>query len=223
MMATKKVEEAPARRGRGRPSAFDREAALREAMKLFWEQGYEGTSFEQLTQAMGISPSSFYNSFGSKEALYREAVDAYMGASSTWFVGALTGDTDGKTAFTRLLESTAVEFTRDDLPSGCMVSLAGTHLADGLEPVRQLMASYRADAREMMAKRLERSVEEGELAADTDVQGLAGYFNAIARGLAVQARDGGTRDDLLKTARVAMQVWPASAAPWKRRKGAAVQ
>ena len=55
----KKIRES--KRGRGRPVVFDRGVALQEAMKLFWERGYEGTSFDELIAAMGISASSFYD------------------------------------------------------------------------------------------------------------------------------------------------------------------
>ena len=58
-------------------------------MKLFWERGYEGTSFDDLVATMGISPSSFYYSFGCKERLYQEATEAYMARSGEWFGGAL--------------------------------------------------------------------------------------------------------------------------------------
>ena len=86
-MATK--NDTQLRRGRGRPSTFDRTEALNRAMNLFWEQGYEGTSFDQLIQAMGISPSSFYNTFGSKERLYQDAAEAYASQSRAWFAAEL--------------------------------------------------------------------------------------------------------------------------------------
>ena len=112
----KKVEES--KRGRGRPAVFDRDVALREAMKLFWERGYEGTSFDDLIAAMGISASSFYNSFGSKEALYCEATRSYLEWSGQWFFAILNDPSiDTKTAFARLFEATAEEFTRGDHPA----------------------------------------------------------------------------------------------------------
>jgi AcrR family transcriptional regulator len=102
--STPKTSTEP-KRGRGRPAAFDRRTALREAMKLFWQRGYEGTSFDDLIAAMSISASSFYNSFGSKERLYNEAVDQYVSETSTWFGRSLSepgspGAADVKEHFT---------------------------------------------------------------------------------------------------------------------------
>lgn len=62
----------------GRPRAFDRERVIGIALDLFWRQGFEGTSIHQLTLAMGIAPPSLYAAFGSKEDLYREAVELYL-------------------------------------------------------------------------------------------------------------------------------------------------
>jgi hypothetical protein len=71
------------------------------------------------------------------------------------------------------------------------------------------MTKHRAMARQMMEARIQRGVEEGDLPPNTDVRALAGYFNVVARGLAVQARDGATSEQLLEIVQVAMQAFPA--------------
>src|SRR6185369_14964182 len=67
----------PARKPRGRPRAFDREAALAAAMEVFWAKGFESTTISDLTQAMGINPPSLYSAFGDKEKLFLEAMERY--------------------------------------------------------------------------------------------------------------------------------------------------
>ncbi len=59
---------------RGGPRTFGRTAALRSAMTVFREHGYEGASMTHLTRAMGIGSPSLYAAFGSTEQLFREAV-----------------------------------------------------------------------------------------------------------------------------------------------------
>jgi AcrR family transcriptional regulator len=204
----KKGEEG--KRGRGRPAVFDRAVALHAAMKLFWERGYEGTSFDDLISVMGISASSFYNSFGSKEALYCEATQTYLEWSGQWFFAILNDPSiDTRTAFARLFEATAEEFTRGDHPLGCMISLAGTHCPPGLSNIRDMMAEHRAFSEIAMANRMRKGVANGDMPRDADCDMLAAYYSAVARGLAVQARDGAAREKLSEIGRLAMRAWPA--------------
>ena len=203
----KKAEAA--KRGRGRPVVFDRVKALHAAMKLFWERGYEGTSFDELIAAMGISASIFYNSFGSKEALYCEATQTYLEWAGQWFFAILNDPSiDTRTAFARLFEATAEEFTRGDHPLGCMISLAGTHCSPGMKNIRDMMAEHRAFSEIAMAERMRRGVANGDMPKDTDCDILAAYYSAVARGLAVQARDGASREKLSEIGRLAMRAWP---------------
>src|SRR6201989_2063763 len=198
------------KRGRGRPAVFDRCAALNAAMKLFWERGYEGTSFDDLISVMGISASSFYNSFSSKEALYCEATRTYLEWAGQWFNAILHDPSiDTRTAFARLFEATAEEFTRGDHPHGCMISLAGTHCSPGMKNIREMMAEHRAFSEVAMADRIRKGVANGDVPEDSDCDMLAAYYSAVARGLAVQARDGASREKLAQIGRLAMSAWPA--------------
>ena len=204
------------KRGRGRPAIFDREAAVMAATKLFWERGYEGTSFDELIAAMGISASSFYNSFGSKERLYCEATSSYLESSGRWFFGILNDETtDTRTAFSRLFDATAEEFTRGDHPAGCMVSVACLQTGPGLKNMREMMVEHRAFSEGAMAERIRRGIAEGDVPDDTDVDVLAAYLSAVARGLAVQARDGASRERIAQIGCVAMRAWPSESAPNK--------
>jgi AcrR family transcriptional regulator len=199
------------KRGRGRPAVFDRDVALSKAMKLFWERGYEGTSFDDLIATMGISGSSFYNSFGSKEALYGEATRSYLEWAGHWFFAILNDPSiDTRTAFARLFEATAEEFTCGDHPPGCMISLAGTHCSPGMKNIREMMAEHRAFSEGAMAERIRKGVANGDVSEDVDCDMLAAYYSAVARGLAVQARDGASREKLAKIGRLAMRAWGPS-------------
>lgn len=73
---------------RGRPRSFDKEAALDRAMEVFWRLGYEGASMADLTAAMGIASPSLYAAFGSKEALFRLALEHYSATEGREIWGA---------------------------------------------------------------------------------------------------------------------------------------
>src|SRR5258707_13699013 len=75
---------------RGRPRAFDPDAALDRAMHVFWAKGYEGASLSDLTRAMRINRPSLYLAFGNKEQLFRTVLDRYMARPVAYFGKALS-------------------------------------------------------------------------------------------------------------------------------------
>jgi AcrR family transcriptional regulator len=193
---------------RGRPPSFDRNAALRQAMRLFWDRGFEGSTFDNLLTVMGISASSFQNSFGSKHDLYAEATRLYLKEKADWFGAILKASIDTRQAFKALFEAAADAFTTCNEPAGCMISLAGTYAAPVCDPIRDMMVEQRALSEHLMSERLQQGIDRGELARETDPVALAAFFNTVFRGMAVQARDGANRERLLQIGRLAMRAWP---------------
>lgn len=56
---------------------FNRNDILDKSIQLFWQNGFSGSSMQQVVQATGLKPGSIYHSFGNKEALFREALERY--------------------------------------------------------------------------------------------------------------------------------------------------
>jgi len=202
------TERKSLKRGRGRPRLFDRTAAIHQAMALFWDRGYEGTTFDDLIGAMKLSPSSFYHEFGSKEQLYREAVDCYFKLSTSYLRG-FSSHRDTRAAFKALIEEAAAFFTNGGSPAGCMISLAGTHLPPHLRSVADYTKSMRKLFEQELARRLRKGVADGDLPPGTNVKELAAYFDTVIRGMAVHARDGASPKHLLAICRTAMRAWPS--------------
>ena len=198
---------APKRSG-GRPLAFDRLKALSQAMRLFWERGYEGAVYDDLLKAMNISGSSFYNTFGSKEQLFREALACHMSEPGDAII-ALAGQADARAAFQAMLDTSATTLAREGFPSGGLMALLATHISPNLRAQREEIGVVRQAALNALIDRLNQGVTAGDLPASTDVEGLAHFYETVLRGMAVKARDGASRGQLQRVATMAMKAWPA--------------
>lgn len=60
-----------------RPVEFDLEHVLDRALGAFWNLGYEGCSFQNLTTETGLSRQSIYNAFGDKDGIFQAAITHY--------------------------------------------------------------------------------------------------------------------------------------------------
>lgn len=193
---------------RGRPRTFDPDTALQQALELFWERGYEGTSLSDLAQVMGIATASIYHSFGSKEDLFRQVMELYGTTSGGQPRRALTEHPTAAAAVHAMLRATADQITRPDSPHYCMLILASPTGAIENHAVREFLADIRRSQFTAIRARLADGVDDGDLGPDTDIDALARYFATVVQGLSVQARDGAGRDELEGVISCAMAGWP---------------
>ncbi|WP_406279819.1 TetR/AcrR family transcriptional regulator [Nocardia sp. NBC_00881] len=194
---------------RGRPRAFDRADALRRAMEVFWEHGYEGSSMSDLTAAMGINSPSLYAAFGGKEALFREAVGLYGRTDGGYTDRALRDEPTARAGIEAMLRDNAAAYTEENKPHGCMVVLAGSTYTTRSASVRDFLIEKRRETTEHIHKRLDRGVIEGDLPAGTNTAALASFYATVLYGLSIQARDGVSLADLTASIDCAMAAWPA--------------
>src|ERR1041385_8504455 len=105
----------------GRPREFDRQKALQSAMELFWAQGYETTTLADLQKAMGgITAPSFYAAFGSKEALFREAVELYKQTQGAPVVQAMAAGPTARASIEAMLRAAVESVCGHGKPRGCL-------------------------------------------------------------------------------------------------------
>jgi AcrR family transcriptional regulator len=193
---------------RGRPRTFDPDTALRTALDLFWERGYEGTSLKDLAEAMGIASASIYACFGSKEELFRKVMALYGTTSGEPPRRALREQPTARAAIEAMLRTTADEITRPDTPHGCMLILAAPTGAVENHAVREFLADRRRDQFSTIKDRLVRGIADGDFTAPpATLDAIARYYTTVMQGLSVQARDGATRAELEAVISCAIAAW----------------
>ena len=192
---------------RGRPRSFDRDEALHRAMMLFWEKGFQATSMSELTAAMGINAPSLYAAFGSKDALYREAMALYEEGDGVELGRQIAEAPSARAAIEAYLMRSAALFTRSGKPAGCMVVLSVIHGAGTSPQTGAALRDARAEAQAIIEARLRRAVETGELPATCDPAGIASFYVTVQQGMSIRARDGATLPELEAIAQAAMAAW----------------
>jgi AcrR family transcriptional regulator len=177
-------------------------------MEIFWTRGYEGATLSDLQKAMGgITAPSFYAAFGSKEKLFREAVDLYSKIQEIPILKALTAKSTTRESVEAFLMVIAESFSQSGKPHGCLIILGGINCMQDNKSVQDFLRDRRATRQHVILQRLQRGVEEGDLPADIDLKPIATFYSTVISGLAIQARDGAMRKDLKTTIECAMAAW----------------
>lgn len=195
---------------RGRPREFCVDHALTEALRVFWQKGYEGTSLTDLTEAMGITRPSLYAAFGNKESLFRKALDLYEREKLAYIGQALEQPTARGVAEFMMRGALENATGGDGGPHGCLRVTTAVVCGEGAESIRCEIMERTKSGKDALIARFKRAQEEGDLRADIDPEGLTRVLVAYLQGISVQANMDDSREDLEKLVETALALWPSA-------------
>lgn len=173
-----------------RKKSFDDDEAVRSIMDVFWSNGYEGTSIEDLTEATGVKRQSLYNAFGEKKAMFTKALLEYEKEELRAGLAELEAQASGRGGIEYLFTELVEHCSKDTNRRGCFLvntALEASHDDD----IQRIVDSAMDDFRLFFERGLQRGQEEGDIPTTVDVTttacGLLGTYigiRVIARGSA---------------------------------------
>jgi len=190
---------------------FNPDAALDRAMKLFWRQGYEATSMQDLVAELGLSRSSLYATFGDKQALFQAALEHYRRVEAGPRHELLAGDGPVLEAVRTLLEGIAAAPSVHPDRRGCLIVNAAMERVPADPATARAVAAQLRRFEEALARALRRGQERGELDRDQDATALARFLVTVVQGMRVVGKAGAdptVLDDVVDVAVAALR--PAS-------------
>ncbi|SHL67613.1 TetR/AcrR family transcriptional regulator [Roseibium suaedae] len=146
---------AKAQCGPGRPRGYDEHEVLSAALQVFWRQGYEATSLDDLTGAMGLSRSSFYAAFGSKQGVLIAALKSYSQAALSALRDLSDGPANGPEG-TSVRAMLAALADPQGGPRGCLLVNCITELAPHEEEVAAIGRKHLQGVEDLFAAALNR-------------------------------------------------------------------
>ena len=203
-----------------RPRAFDIDEALDQAMLVFWRVGYDAASLDDLTAAMGINRPSLYAAFGSKEELFRRALERYSEGPSGYEAEALALPRARDVAEALLRGGMRLQ-TGEHTPHGCLAVFAALSGPDSRSTVGSALVDARVTGERALLERFERARDEDDLPAEADPAQFADFVRALVYGMTVKAANGATREELDRVIDLAMTVWDEASSPTLRCRSSA--
>ena len=170
-----------------RTKAFDTDEVLDRALRVFWRNGYEGTSMQDLVDGMQINRASIYDTFGNKEALYLAALQRYQTRNQRQVQQLLEQHRSVRTALDALLESMIQESLSDPEKKGCFVVNATTGLANRYAAVNRLVTENEERMAYAFAAMVKQGQANGEIRMDQDERALSSYIFSSLQGLRILA------------------------------------
>ncbi len=169
---------------------YNRDDALKAAMVLFWRQGFESTTYDDLVQETGASRYGLYGDFGDKRELYLAALNLYRDAMVTALFGELEKPDAGLPELLAYFRRIRSGKLHPEGCRGCLMSRAAMETAGGDEAVAERVRAHFARQRRVFRRALQNAQTAGDIPATLDVKRHADLLVGVVQGAAGVAMAG---------------------------------
>jgi TetR/AcrR family transcriptional repressor of nem operon len=170
-----------------RTKDFEPDEIADAAMRVFWQRGYAATSIQDLVEGTGLSRSSLYSTFESKQGLYQQALNRYS-AVTAGNIELLSGSGSPKTQIRKLLVAVVDDEVNDPQRRGCLATNATLELAGQDEAVAKWVAHNFQRLHKALEKLIRSGQQAGEISTDKNPRALANFFVSTMQGLRVLSK-----------------------------------
>jgi TetR/AcrR family transcriptional regulator, transcriptional repressor for nem operon len=190
-----------------RSKEFDPDDVLQEALKTFWQQGFEGTNMPELLGSMGVGRASFYNAFGSKREVFLQTLDLYFEMVRTHLEGLILDARDPRTAAALLIDGILAVAKRPEANAtgwrGCLIGNTALEVGSNDEEIVDRLKIGVEILRALFRKAISLPSSAGVRRSKREIDQIALQLVANVQGLLVLAKSGLSEADI-KLARSAM-------------------
>lgn len=189
---------------RGRPKSFCPDRALENAMQLFWQRGYEAASLQDLQAATGLSRSSLYQTYPSKQAWFVAAFSRYVAQRRALLLEQLDASASPLAFIRERLLSVLEDDGPGGVPRGCMLVNVANEFSLSEPALVPVLQQATAGVCQVFEEALARAVACGELRNGQDLAARAGYLQCVMSGLRTQVKSAVPADSIRATVAVVM-------------------
>ncbi|MEU4602004.1 TetR/AcrR family transcriptional regulator [Kribbella sp. NPDC023972] len=131
---------------------FDEETALRQALEVFWDHGFQRTTMLDLAAGTGVQRGSLYHAYGGKEQIFLKAFDQFAASFLDGAEAALKGR-DSRIRLLRFFDYCIESIISGSPSRGCLSTR--TAVEAGAEPVRRAVRKLLDDLEELVFQALD--------------------------------------------------------------------
>ncbi len=187
-----------------RPREFNEDEAVARALDVFWEKGFEAASLGDLTSAMGISKSSFYETFGSKHDLLISTMQRYKATTLAMAIGILESDLPAREAITQVFDYAIKTVFEDNDRRGCFLGNCIVEAGDKDDAIAKEVMEGFADFTDAFAKAVKRGQAAGDISDRQEPMALARFLGNNISGMRIAAKAGADRRHMEDILRIVM-------------------